>query len=274
MSNASIASRVNDGIGKSVAGLFGILVALAADGIQKGETSALIVATRFVNNNLSLGLPPVAWAGAVVLAAVLLVFIFEPESRRAAFYTGLSLLAVLMTLTPAYQPDPAPILPASAYQPGGFEPAPARPLKPRHAGFVLPLPWADRTPVFTVAQEFPITVNIEIRLPAPKSQTEPPVVSARLHDFVSRKTYSIGPGAEITRTDDGFVLKATAALVSTQQRGDLYADLEVLVETEGYVIASAKAPVEDPFSPVYLDVAMAPSALPLFVQRLTYAYRF
>jgi len=96
----------------------GGLSAVFADLIQKGDASAVFELTANVNKLGDLLYPPNlgTWPGVPVagvglgllLVSIILAFMSEARSRTSAFYSGASVLTVLMTLVPYTQALPAP----------------------------------------------------------------------------------------------------------------------------------------------------------------------
>ncbi len=84
----------------AAAAFVGGLVAILADLIQKDVASATLKMANTFDENL--GIPyatPVAIC-LVLLIAIALCFIFEVQTTKRAFYTGASVLAILMTVVP------------------------------------------------------------------------------------------------------------------------------------------------------------------------------
>ncbi|MBI1239498.1 MAG: hypothetical protein GC199_09170 [Alphaproteobacteria bacterium] len=272
---------MSDITGKTIAGISGILVALAADAVQKGDASALIVASRFTNNMIQTPIPPIAWVAAIVLAGLALVFIFEPQTRRSAFYTGTGILAVLMTFTPVTTPEtlptlsalPSPVSPAYAPEQAGDPRLQPIALQSIALRFDQPFGRTNDGALQRVQQQVKIPIEIEITLPASGGATAPKV-TVRLHDYVSNRTFALGPGGSIQQTSQGFVFKQATMMPQTMRGSGAAADIEMIVEAEGYTITSVRQKAETPFEPVRLTATLAPNGTPLWAQRLVQGQRF
>ena len=85
-----------------VSALIGSLFCIVADLSQKTEASAMrnlgSTVGEFVGLDFSQG--KLLALVLVVLGALSLSFIFEPETKRKAFYLGASVLAIMMTIVP------------------------------------------------------------------------------------------------------------------------------------------------------------------------------
>ncbi len=88
-----------------VCGAVGGTVCVVADLAQKSDASALN--TIGVNLGRYLGLPYAnIWTTVLIIGfATALCYIFDVKTKKAAFYTGLSVLAIMMTAVPYRTPD-------------------------------------------------------------------------------------------------------------------------------------------------------------------------
>jgi hypothetical protein len=82
------------------AAFVGGLVAMLADLIQKDLASATLKMANTFNENLGIPYSTFVAICLVLLIAVALCFIFEIHTTKHAFYTGASVLAILMTVVP------------------------------------------------------------------------------------------------------------------------------------------------------------------------------
>jgi hypothetical protein len=90
------------------AGGFGGVVAVLGDLIQKQDASAALIFASTLNRIFQLGIATWAWALVLVILAVLLCLVFEPDTKPRAFYVGASILTLLMTAVPFKMPEAAP----------------------------------------------------------------------------------------------------------------------------------------------------------------------
>lgn len=83
-----------------VCAAFGGFLAAVADVIQKEEASAVIKITQVSAEHMDITLKPIWVLLGLVTCASFLCLVFQPGDRRAAFGVGLSVVAVVMTVTP------------------------------------------------------------------------------------------------------------------------------------------------------------------------------
>jgi hypothetical protein len=104
----SIESNFASAVAKGLAGALGILTALVVDYIQKGDDSAMLFATRMINQAATLRLhieavPPYVYLVILLIAGFALVFIYQPSNKMNAFYAGAGVLGFLATFSPVAQ---------------------------------------------------------------------------------------------------------------------------------------------------------------------------
>ncbi len=279
-----------------IAGAAGVASALVADFVQKGDASAIIVMNSFVNQSLSLNLPLGYLALIMLGAGAVSVFVFEPATKRAAYYTGASILAVLMTTMPVddlekalplfeeilmpQEPDDAAYL-GTDNQAMAHEITGAPCFDVKSGG--LPLIKAAYAPAVNIAcsndralgqaEVTPIAaddLNVTVAISLPKGAM--PKIAARLHDDVSCATWRL-TGGRASRTGSGYIVRYKLSIPAPQARTGMLADLHVRVEADGFKIAHEHAKVTRR-GPVILTVGMAKSDTPLWLQKLSTPYRF
>jgi hypothetical protein len=91
-------------ISLAVAAFVGGLVAMLADLIQKDLASATLKMANIFEDKLAIPHATLVAICLVLFIAVALCFIFEVQTTRRAFYTGASVLAILMTVVPYNHP--------------------------------------------------------------------------------------------------------------------------------------------------------------------------
>lgn len=99
-------------IGIFISALIGSGVAAFADLLQKGTAGAVVLLQTTLAGLLGLNLQTL-WA--IIILMVLgaaLCFVFQPQSRQAAFTVGLSVISVIMTATPTKPPGSPAGIPA------------------------------------------------------------------------------------------------------------------------------------------------------------------
>jgi hypothetical protein len=95
-------------VGIGVAGAFGGVIAVLADLIQKQDASAVLIFAATLNRTFQLEIATWGWAFVLIILAIALCVVFEPDTKPRAFYIGASILTLLMTAVPFKIPDSAP----------------------------------------------------------------------------------------------------------------------------------------------------------------------
>src|SRR3989442_15116421 len=100
-------------------GLVGAIVAVLADLMQKDVASAILRMGEVLGDTLHTPSPSVVAMVVVIALAVVVCFIFECDTTTKAFYTGVSILTIVMTAVPYKAPqsantDPNKLLPPPA----------------------------------------------------------------------------------------------------------------------------------------------------------------
>ena len=253
----------------------GGLSAVFADLIQKGDASAVFELTANVNKLGDLLYPPNlgSWPGVPVagvglgllLVSIVLAFMSEARSRTSAFYSGASVLTVLMTLVPYTQALPAPssmtvnktamhdgmmFIPAM-YQPDVFAPI-----------------WRVQ------ASDLPVTIVVHAPHRGPTGA--PNRINGQLYDRVSGKTWQFGySDASASTSGSETTYQFNLSIPSGgQSAGGLVADLSARIDVPGYQTATVGQKVGRAGAPVTLEVTLQPTALPGFLKRALEAPRF
>ena len=282
-----------EAVAKGIAGTIGILTALIVDYIQKGNDSALLYATRLINDAAFSrfqieAVPPYTYLAVLVIAGFALVYIFEPTNKRNAFYAGAGVLGFLATFAPITPQSveftdsgmtlEAPVAPDASGAPAIPAPAPTNGDHAWNTDSGLPIVQAVYRPVpsnssVIRAQATGVQVTIMIQFPADQGANIPQV-RAWLHDSLSDRTMTLGAGAKLAQTSAGPVI-VYQTIITTSQSGDTLADLALRVEAAGYKITTAEATVtRNTPQPVKMRVVLQHSTTPLVFQRLQYPYKW
>ncbi len=87
-------------LGMMIVGAAGVAAALVTDFVAKGDASAILKMNVILNQLAPWEVPLGYLTLALLVAGPMAVLVFEPRTKRAAFYTGASVLAVAMAGTP------------------------------------------------------------------------------------------------------------------------------------------------------------------------------
>lgn len=290
-------------IAKGIAGTIGILAALVIDYIQKGDNSALLYATKLINQaalarfHIS-AVPPYIYVIVALIAGFAMVYIFEPTNKRNAFYAGAGVLGFLATFSPIAQqtlqiPSAADLpsldsliqavqsAPGETAAPAPSTPTPAAPAPGDggHAfndtGIITATPVAFRPAgegqsgiVLAAARNVP--VNIVIALP-PSVTGSSFQVKVWLRESASDRTQSLGGSPRFARMGNRVVALYQTS-ITTAASGSTA--VEVRVEAEGCAIYENNFTIGADAPVARFDIALAPSDTPLVTQRLTHPYRW
>lgn len=262
-SDSSEASGATIGISAAIGGLGAVIVDL----IQKGDASAISKLTGTVNNYghlLSAGWPdvPIIVVGlALVALAIGLAFLSEAKSRNTAFYSGASVVSVLMTLIPYDAPlplpsgatvnrvtleDSRPSLESAALIPAVYRPEYERPI------------------IRVAAGQLPVTVIVHLPR-KPDQNAIAPRVDGRLFDSVSGKIWQIGysdTSANSKSSEKEIVYRFDFTIETGETRGGTIADLKLRIAAQGYSAAWAQLRVTTPGAPAVIEVTLQQSLLP------------
>lgn len=254
----------------------GGLSAVFADLIQKGDASAVFELTANVNKLGDLLYPPnlgpwpglpVAGVGlGLLIVSVVLAFMSEARSRTAAFYSGASVLTVLMTLVPYTQALPAPsgmtvdksaMRTDSVFVPAAYQPE-------------------FSVPIWRVQAATDVPVTIVVHAPNRGPVGAPNRINGQLYDKVSGKTWQFGY-SDATSSSSGSetVYRFNLSIpTAPQSNSNTVADLALRIDVPGYQTATAAQKVGRIGAPVTLEVQLQPTALPGFLKRALEAPRF
>jgi hypothetical protein len=211
----------------------GGFLAILSDIWQKQDASAVEQLKGALAGVLGVSAYPAAVALILIGLSVALSFIFSADSNKKAFYTGASILAIMMTVVP-YNAKPS--IPTSPESVG--------PLTEGEAG------WWDRQMIAprVLAQApqagatQPVTVHLE--------STDKKALGAVVYSLVDPGSGEVIARSRVLGNDFSFYAANRPYLLR--------------VQVEGYAIA------EKPFSPGQrsLSISLMPSGVPLAVQRL------
>jgi hypothetical protein len=81
-------------------GAFGGMLAALADLIQKEQASAVLKINEILRTTLQIPTRPIAIVALLVAFGIALCFVFGADSNKKAFYTGASILSIMMALVP------------------------------------------------------------------------------------------------------------------------------------------------------------------------------
>jgi hypothetical protein len=232
-----------------LSGLVGAFVAILGDITQKDTASAVVKIATTVNSTLQVSVPTLGWVAVLVLLGVALSAIFEPTSKKMAFFIGASVIALIMTATP-YKPLPTspPEAPAGD---GSMIP------------FALPVVPAGYG-ALTFPAQAAATLQLTIALSAP-AQGEPGPVTLSVYDTGSgnkwQQRLDVIPGETIRMSWDLPMLP--------QGR-----ELMVRAESNTYQIENRSDLIPPGATQYGIDIALKPSNVPQFLQRLLVPYKF
>jgi|GEM_PF-1184013 len=292
-----------------IAGAAGVGSALVADFVQKGDASAIIVMNSFLNQSLNLNLPLGYLALLLLGAGAMSVFVFEPATKRAAYYTGASILAVLMTTMPVDDLNKALPLFEDILNPGDANTLSPEPANPDGAAFLhqdsfsnqgysisgspcLEIKENNMSLIAATYEEAPATnigcttghtsgqakakpiavkgINVTVVIALPKGTM--PKIAALLHDEISGQTWSLSRGMA-SKTKTGYVVRYALTIPANKARAGQLANLHVRCEADGFAIAHVHKKVTTN-GPVVMTVTLKKSSTPLWLQKLNTPYHF
>jgi len=250
------------------AAAIGGLGAVAIDLVQKGDASALFKLTVTVNRyghmlNASWPDMPVLGVGLLlVIFAVVLAFFSDARSRNAAFFSGASVLSVLMTFVPydAPLPPPSGTTVNKVSENEGFG---------RFGGAqIIPAVYrAEARPqiIYAAAGQLPVTVVVHLPVAEGQGTGTPPRIDGRLFDQVSGKQWQIGfadPDPTTQTTAKEVTYRFDFAVETGAPKGDVIADLRLRVTAQGYSMGQSRLSVTTPGMPVTMEITLKPSGVP------------
>ncbi len=287
-------------LAKGFAGTLGILAALAIDYLRKRDNSALIYASKLVNQAAMdmhfSAVPAYVYLAIVLIAGFAMVYIFEPTNKRNAFYAGAGVLGFLATFSPIAQqtlqipsagelPSLDALLQATQTVPGEpaapapTETAPAAPTPDNggHAfndtGAASPSvtfgPVGERSQV-VLAAIHSVPVNIVISFPASSTGTASEI-KVWVHVDATGQTQTLGSAPRFARMGDKVVGLYQTSVMTAASGSTL---VEVRVEAEGCEIVEKPFSIAPDAKTARVDIALKQSNTPLVTQRLTHPYRW
>jgi hypothetical protein len=232
-----------------LSGMVGAFVAILGDITQKDTASAVVKIATTVNSTVQVSVPTLVWVAVLVALGVALSAIFEPTSKKMAFFIGASVIALIMTATP-YKPLPSS--PTDA--PGGGDTTLEieRPFVPVSYGALL------------VPAQAVQALQLTISLTAPP-EGQPGPVTLSVYDTGSgnkwQQTLNATPGETVKMSWDLPLL--------SQGR-----ELMVRVESNTYQIENRSDLIQPGATQHSVDIMLNPSNVPQFLQRLLVPYKF
>lgn len=255
-------------LGIGLAAALGGLAAVIVDLFQKQNASAIYQLTNFVNKATlkfdpsgQFTLPVVGVGGLLLIASILLAYFAEARSARAAFYSGASVLTVLMALVP-YQQPLQPEYGTTVRQMSSTQGWQTLTVTP--AAYSGAPNWTvDRGRVWRAQASgtLPVVVTVHVKGPVP------PKMSGVLYDTVSGRSYQLGYGTPQSRGSDGSTFRFEFVINTGTPKGGRVADLKLRVEAPGYKLATTARSVTQMGAPVEMQVSLQPSKVPGFLQR-------
>src|SRR3990167_2049754 len=227
-----------------LSGMVGAIVAILGDITQKETASALVKITTTVNRTLQIGLEPYYWAAVLVVLGVALSLIFEPTSKKMAFFVGASIIALIMTATP-YEP-----LPSAPGAGSGLE----------GGGLIVPVSYAAPFVVAQAAAGLQLAVSVTTPANGP-----PAPVTLSVFDTGSgdrwQQQINVNPGETATQS---WTLPAVG-----QGR-----QIMVRAESSNYQIENRSDLIQPGATQHSIDIVLRSSNVPQFLQRLLEPYKF
>ncbi len=269
-----------------IAGAAGVASALMADFVQKGESSALFVVGAMSSQHLALNLPPIYIATFLMISGAIAVFIFEPQNKKSAFYTGASILAVLWAGMPGQNVEgvaPEIVDEAVSYfeedtTPSGDPVAFMSRADCQQTGPIISVAYAHDCVAAnqtTDWQRYLHFAQANNRIPLIVRVTIPthsalPKISTRLYDKVSGRHFDLSAIGKAKRVSNGYqVIYATTVNTRDAARAHLF----VRVEADGYKIGQGEKVVSRIY-PTEIPVALETSTTPLWLQRMRTPRKF
>ena len=255
------------------------MTALVVDYIQKGSDSAFLFMTEIVNQyalarfNIE-AVPPFIYIFLLIAAGFALVYIFEPDNKRNAFYAGAGVLGFLATFAPV-EPEAIQVSPGAPLEYEELMPGPEAHLF--NGAPVIKAAWrpVERQRSYDLAQAQELPVRVFIRFPRGQSATSLPSIYAALHDFTTDRTYKLGGGGRLVNAPDGPMVVYDLSVMTGRPSGSTIAELALRVEASGYTVGYTEKDVSrGADTPVEVSVRMKKSNLPLAIERLRHPRTF
>lgn len=232
--------------GLAFAALFGSLIAVLADLIQKDVASATLRMSTMAHQHLALDASPVFWMLFLIVLGLGICFVQEPGTKQGAFWAGASVVALLMTVVPFKEQPSRPVANAS---PSGS------------SGVLL----ASADDQILLAQKSYIdewapkgTSLLRLHLTAPGATP----------DTIARITLSrVTPGGDVESWRQSLPVRSEGMVLSIPPEGlERTSTIRVTVEVPGYEIASATTTVAAD-ARVDLEMRLDQTGKPLWLQR-------
>jgi len=80
--------------------LLGGFICILADLLQKSEASAVLQLGQLLDGLFHIPSSTLVAIGLILILAAMLPMVFDPATKKGAFYLGTSILAIMMTITP------------------------------------------------------------------------------------------------------------------------------------------------------------------------------
>jgi hypothetical protein len=227
-----------------LSGMVGAIVAILGDITQKDTASAVVKIATTVNGALHLGFATIVWAAVLVALGVALSLIFDPSSKKMAFFVGASVIALIMTATP-YEPSPSAPGAGSSLEGGGL---------------IVPASYAQPFVAAQAAAGLQLTVSVA----APADGQAAPVTLSILDTGSGdrwQQQLNVNPGESVTQS---WTLAAT----------DKAREIMVRAESSNYQIENRSDLIEPGATQHSIDIVLRPSNVPQFLQKLLVPYKF
>jgi hypothetical protein len=227
-----------------LSGMVGAVVAILGDITQKDTASAVIKIATTVNSTLQLGFATIVWAAVLVALGVALSLIFEPTSKKMAFFVGASVIALIMTATP-YESLPS---------------GPGAGSSLEGSGLIVPASYAQPFVMAQAATGLALTVTVT----APPGGQAGPVTLSILDTGSGdrwQQQLNVNPGGTVSQT---WTLPAT----------DKAREIMVRAESSAYQIENRSDIAQPGATQHNIDIVLRPSNVPQFLQRLLEPYKF
>lgn len=232
-----------------LSGMVGAFVAILGDITQKDTASAVVKIATTVNTTVQVSVPTLVWVAVLVALGVALSAIFEPTSKKMAFFIGASVIALIMTATP-YKPLPS--FPGEAPAGDGTTLELERRLVPVSYGALL-LP----------AQAIQ-ALQLTISLTAPP-EGQPGPVTLSIFDTGSgdkwQQQLNVNPGETVKMSWDLPMLAVGRELM-------------VRAESSTYQIENRSDIIQPGATQHSIDIVLRSSNVPQFLQKLLVPYKF
>ena len=224
-------------------GMVGSIVAILGDIQQKGETSAVSSIAKSANVALGINLTTLTWALVLTAIGVALSFIFDPRTKKMAFYAGASVIALVLTATP-YQSLPSSPTTSDATTSGA------------HPGDGT---WLMQSDLFQHAYFEPsLAFKVSVVAPANGKASS---VTLTFHDTGTGQTWqrsvTVRPGQT---TEMSWNLP--------QQSGATNRRIEVRTESAAYNFDTRRAEIGPRDTQARIMIALKPASSPLFLRKL------